>query len=502
MVDPAQAADEPGQPPKLTTAALAEQAPAASGAVEQKITPFEVSGGIDASGKLLPVDYDKLTRDFGATPITKELLARFEQVTGKKAHRFMRRGIVLSHRELNLILDRYEKGQPFYLYTGRGPSSDSMHVGHAVPFEFTKYLQDAFDCPLVVQLTDDEKFMHSKKFSYDDCQRFAKENAKDIIAIGFDPKKTFIFQDTQYMPVMYKNVISMARMISINQITGTFGFNASNNIGEYFFPAVQSAPAFATSFPHIFGEDEKKVRSIPCLIPCAIDQDPYFRQTRDNAEKLKFKKPALMHSIFLPALQGPGSKMSASIDSSAIFLTDKPNNIKNKINKHAFSGGQDTLEKHRELGGRAKDDVPFQYLTFFMEDDEELERLRAGYEKGEIMTGEMKQTCIKYLQEYVASFQERRAKVTEEVRQLFMTPRQLEYQGNPNPKVEPPKEAKESGKGKQANTPAEEEKRKGHQKKMSLGGNKVKVKEESQVSADSNGDVSQRLKRLSVSKAN
>lgn len=50
----------------------------------------------------------------------------------------MRRGIVFSHRDLNLILDRYEKGQPFYLYTGRGPSSDSMHVGHTIPFEFTK----------------------------------------------------------------------------------------------------------------------------------------------------------------------------------------------------------------------------------------------------------------------------------------------------------------------------------------------------------------------------
>lgn len=55
--------------------------------------------------------------------------------------------------ELNLILDRYEQGKPFYLYTGRGPSSDSMHLGHMIPFVFTQWLQDVFDCPLVVQLT-------------------------------------------------------------------------------------------------------------------------------------------------------------------------------------------------------------------------------------------------------------------------------------------------------------------------------------------------------------
>ena len=482
-------ADEPGQPPKLTTAALADKAPAH--AMEQKITPFEVSGGVDASGKLLPVDYEKLTRDFGATLITKELLQRFERVTGKRAHRFMRRGMVLSHRELEVILDRYEKGEPFFLYTGRGPSSDSMHVGHAIPFEFTKYLQDVFDCPLVVQLTDDEKFMHSEKITIEDSRRYGKENAKDIIGIGLDPNKTFIFTDTQYMTSclpFYENVIGMAKRITVNQIKGTFGFNDSNNIGEFFFCAIQSAPAFATSFPHIFGDQPAKTRSIPCLIPCAIDQDPYFRQCRDNAPKMKYKKPSLIHSVFLPALQGPGSKMSASIDSSAIFLTDTPNQIKNKINKHAFSGGQDTLEKHRELGGRTKEDVPYQYLTFFMEDDDELERLRVGYEKGEVLTGEMKQRCIAELQAYVKGFQERRAQVTEEVRELYFEKRKLEYMGNPNPKQPEKKEDQKKEEGEQterkAPPPKKEmhreqaeinEMKKRHSKKMSVGRTKETV---------------------------
>lgn len=40
--------------------------------------------------------------------------------------------------ELDKILDRYEQGKSFFLYTGRGPSSDSMHLGHMIPFVFTK----------------------------------------------------------------------------------------------------------------------------------------------------------------------------------------------------------------------------------------------------------------------------------------------------------------------------------------------------------------------------
>ena len=405
---------------------------------EQKITPFEVSGGVDETGQLKPVDYDKLIRDFGATPVSPELLERFEKATGRKPHRFMRRGIVISHRELERILVKYEKGERFYLYTGRGPSSDSMHVGHSVPFEFTRYLQEVFDCPLVVQLTDDEKFMHSRTITIEEATRYTRENAKDIIAMGFDPKKTLIFADFDFMGgAFYRNVCFTAKYITLNQIKGAFGFNDSNNIGEFHFPATQSAPAFATSFPHIFGTDALSTPRISCLIPCAIDQDPYFRICRDIAEKMRYEKPSLIHSRFLPALQGEGTKMSASVDSSAIFLTDTANAIKKKINRFAFSGGQDTAEKQRELGGRTDVDVPYKYLMFFLEDDDELAKIKEQYEKGELMTGEIKALCIKELQEYVTAFQQRRAKVTDEVVADFFSKKGLLFKGEPADKLSP-----------------------------------------------------------------
>ena len=47
---------------------------------------------------------------------------------------------------------RYQQGTKFYLYTGRGPSSEALHLGHTIPFHFTKWLQDVFDCPLVIQV--------------------------------------------------------------------------------------------------------------------------------------------------------------------------------------------------------------------------------------------------------------------------------------------------------------------------------------------------------------
>lgn len=108
---------------------------------KQTIDPYNVSGEVGADGVVQAINYNNLVEEFGTKLLADPkdgLLERFERVTGHKPHRFMRRGIVFSHRDLDVILTRYERGEPFFLYTGRGPSSDSIHVGHTVPFEFTK----------------------------------------------------------------------------------------------------------------------------------------------------------------------------------------------------------------------------------------------------------------------------------------------------------------------------------------------------------------------------
>lgn len=98
--------------------------------------------------------------------------------------------------------------------------------------------------------------------------------------------------------------------------------------------------------------------------------------------------------------------MSASIANSAIFITDTLNQIKKKINSHAFSGGGDTAELHKQNGGNCEVDVAFQYLRFFMDDDDELEKIRKEYSSGEMSTSVLKQKCIQVVQEMVKSIQE------------------------------------------------------------------------------------------------
>jgi len=152
--------------------------------------------------------------------------------------------------------------------------------------------------------------------------------------------------------------------------------------------------------------------------------------TRDISHKIKYEKPASVYSTFFPALQGKKSKMSSSDPNSSILLTDTAAQIKSKINKFAKSGGGATVEEHRKNGADLDVDVPFQYLTFFLEDDAKLEEVRTKYSSGEMLTGEVKALLIECLQKFVAKFQEKRKQVTNETVKQFMAVRKI----NPFPK--------------------------------------------------------------------
>ncbi|KAG5684741.1 hypothetical protein PVAND_013955 [Polypedilum vanderplanki] len=373
---------------------------------EDIVTPWDVEGANDSG-----IDYEKLIKRFGSSRIDDALIERLEKVIKKPVHHFIKRGIFFSHRDLHTLLNLYEQGKPFYLYTGRGPSSESMHLGHLIPFIITKWLQEAFNVPLVIQMSDDEKVIW-KDLPVEEGIRLSIENARDIIAMGFDIEKTFIFSNLCYMgqcPEYYKNIVKIEKCVTYNQVKGIFGFIEDDVLGKVGFPAVEAAPALSTSFPFIFGDKKRQV-----LIPCAIDQDPYFRMLRDVAPRLGFAKPALLHSTFFPALQGAKSKMSASNFNSAIFLTDTQEEIAMKINDHTF-----TAEGNVDI------DVPYKLLTFFLSDDNELERVKNAFSSGQMSSAEIRKIAIDCLQPIVREHQEKRKLVTDEVVEQYMTVRKL-----------------------------------------------------------------------------
>ncbi len=367
------------------------------------VTPWEVSGEID---------YDRLIREFGVKPIDDKILTRLEKNAGE-LHYFLKRRIFFAHTYFDTILDQFEKGNKFYLYTGRAPSGP-VHLGHLVPWMFCKWLQDKFDAHLLFQIPDEEKFLFNDSLSFEDTKKWAMENILDIIAVGFNPKKTRIFLDTEYAKTMYKHACRVSKKITFSTAKSTFGFNDSNNLGEIFYTCMQSVPAF---LPTIL---EGKLTH--CLIPCAIDQQPHFFLTNDVAPKLGYPKAATILSRFLPGLQGMHheGKMSSSVQNTTIFATDSPQEVRNKIMKYAFSGGRETVEKHRRLGGNPDIDVPYQYLTYLLEDSNKLMEIYNDYKSGKLLTGELKEFAAEVLNKFLKEHQAKREKARSMVEKFML----------------------------------------------------------------------------------
>jgi tryptophanyl-tRNA synthetase len=341
-------------------------------------------------------NYDKITKDFGANPIDTKILDQLKDLFGHVPFQF-RRGLVVSHRGFDEILDNYKNKKPFYLYTGRGPSSKSLHLGHLMPLKLTKLLQDLFDVPLVIQITDDEKFQYRQDKTLEEYSKLGDENIKDILSIGFNMDKTFIFKNTDYIGKLYGLNLKIQNKLTISQIKNTFGVTDADNIGKIAFPTLQMCPCFYDAFPDFI---EKGAQ---CLIPCAIDQDPYFRLVRDIAPKLGYPKPAVLHTKFLPSLKGVNQKMSSSILDTAIYLDDSEKEVKKKINK-SFSGGKETKEEHLKYGGDTVVDVSYNILNFILEDDDELKTIETNYKNGTLLTGQLKKITIDKINEVISNY--------------------------------------------------------------------------------------------------
>ncbi|MFC3477961.1 tryptophan--tRNA ligase [Halobacterium litoreum] len=344
---------------------------------DDDVTPYAVAGD---------VDYEKLLARFGADELTDDQRRRFPD------HPLVRRGLFYAGRGVSDFLDAEEQS----IVTGIGPSGP-MHLGHAMVFYFAKRLQDELGARVYVPLSDDEKYWFKDQTAAETGE-YLRENLRDLLAVGFDPELTRFVVDTRDADVVYPLATAFGKEVTHSTLENVYG--TPENVGQAFYPAVQTAHLLLPQLVH--GEHET-------LVPIAVDQDPHVRVSRDVAAKARYPvgKPGALLMQFLPSLGGPG-KMSSS-EGVSIRLTDDADTVREKIRKHAFTGGQSSVEEHREQGGDPEVDVPFQYLSaFFESDDDELARIEAEYRAGDLLSGELKEIAADRIVEFLDGHQSRR----------------------------------------------------------------------------------------------
>lgn len=331
----------------------------------------------------------KLVQEFGAKKISDlKNIPNFYTFNNK---------LVYSHRDFEQFYEKLKKGEPSAIVSGFN-ASGTIHIGHKPVFDTNLYFQQTYGCKVFIPISDDESYVSGKIKDQETGLQYAINLAKQLLAYGFNPKKTYIIID-QIFTNIYNLAIKLSTKVTLSEIKATYGYTTDQNPGLFFYPAIQSA--------HIlFPQELENIKNV--LVPIGPDEDNHLRICRDIAHKLKYQKPAVLHLNFLPGTDG--QKMSKS-KNNAIFLNDDEKTITKKINK-ALSGGQPTIEEHRKLGGDIEKDMSIQYLTNLFYDKEKSQQIIQEYQQGKILSGEIKKLLITELIKFTQDFQQKTTKIT------------------------------------------------------------------------------------------
>ncbi len=331
----------------------------------------------------LSQDNQDLIKKFGATPINK--------LSSTPKHYAFENNLIASHRDFDKFFSALKKHEKCAIVSGLN-ASGTLHLGHKAVFDINLFFQKKYNVPIFIPISDDESYVTGKIKTQEQALENSKKLAKELIAYGFDSKKTFFIIDQIYTNI-YNLAIKLSKKVNYSEIKAVYGYKPEENIGLHFYPAVQSA--------HIlFPQEKHKIKNI--LVPIGPDEDAHIRISRDIASRAGYNKPAILHTNFLPGIDG--KKMSTSKPNTAIFLNDDEKTIRKKINK-AFSGGQKTIKEHKKLGGNPDVDVSFIYLEKLFLTKQEAEKLKNQYKKGKILSGEMKKLFADKAVEFIKQFQ-------------------------------------------------------------------------------------------------
>jgi len=355
------------------------------------VNPWEVKGD---------VNYTKLIKEFGVRP-----LRHLPEVFMKNV--LFRRGIIFAHRDFAQIVDAIEKKKKFVMMTGLMPTG-KFHIGHMILAQQFVFYQN-LGAKLYIAVADLEAY-NTRGQSLEESRKIAlEEYVKNYIAIGLKPENCEVYfqsdrsKDGKKAGAFYRLQNLLARHATFNEFKAVYG---EITPGKMVSALLQGADMLHPQLEEFEGK-------VPVIVPVGIDQDPHLRLTRDIARRLKTYKFLPLSSTyhkFIPGLKG--GKMSASDATSFIAMSDSPSEVKKKINKYAFSGGQKTTEEHRKLGGNPDIDVSFQYLkAWFEEDDSQLEKIEKDYRSGKLLTGELKKITIEKINGFLREHQEKLKKV-------------------------------------------------------------------------------------------
>lgn len=356
---------------------------------------------LDPFGTSVIADYERLCKEFGIEP--------FDPILSKVPNPsvYMRRGIVFGHRDFDRILNAMQKHEEFAVLSGIKPTGE-FHLGTLMTAKEIIYFQQhgaqTFYCIADIEAYEDNKIPFEKS------EKTAVDNVADLLALGFDPKRAYVYRQSKESNVKDLAII-FGRAVTLATMKAIYG---ERNIGLYLAALIQAGDILLPQLEE-FG------RPKPTVIPVGVDQDPHIRFTRDLAQrfykKYGFVLPSSTYHKLMKGLDG-SPKMSKRL-MNYFTLHDKPETIAKRIS-NAFTGGRATIKEQRELGGVPEICPVYEICMFhFVEDDTEIIKVYNDCKAGKLMCGEHKKQAIDIVSKFVREHQRKKKKFLDKAREIL-----------------------------------------------------------------------------------
>ncbi|MFA5613150.1 MAG: tryptophan--tRNA ligase [Methanoculleus sp.] len=407
-----------------------------------------MQSGVNPWSNNQTVDLDRLFAGFGIEPIG-EVTERLPEVPP-----FMRRGVVVGHRDYGIIADAIRDRTPFHVLTGFMPSG-LPHLGHLMVMkEVVWHVQQGGNGYVAIA---DREAHAVRGISWEKCREFGREYLKALYALGFCGTTYYQSKNETLKDLAFE----ASTKVNFSELSAIYGFgpettlghaiSVATQVGDILYPQLDAGPA-------------------PTVVPVGLDQDPHIRLTRDVAHKLRmftvedrgdhisvrsknapadaleavhrafagskkyaghvdirdqsysrvddavrdieiacggfgFYLPSSTYHIFMPGLQG--GKMSSSIPESLFGFYETEKSVRKKV-MAALTGGRMTLEEQKRLGGEP-DRCSIYLLNLFhmLEDDAELAELRRRCESGDMTCGQCKKETHERVQVFLTDLRDK-----------------------------------------------------------------------------------------------
>ncbi len=349
-------------------------------------------------------DYSRLQSEFGIEPVAP-LVSRF-----KKPSPHVRRGIDFGQRDLGRILDAVDSNKPYAVMSGIKPDG-AFHLGNKMTADDMIYFQSLSKKATVYYAIADVEAYADNGLSFNETSKTAIRNVADILALGLNPDQAVVYKQSEEMRVMRLSTI-FSRGVTNNMLKAIYG---ERQIGLYLSALVQAGDILMPQLPELGGPK-------PVLVPVGADQDPHIRLSRDLAsryrEEFKFVPPSSIYHRLELALTG-GYKMSKRTPESGFTLDDSPTEAARRV-RVAFTGGRDTVEEQRRLGGRPEICPVYDLYPFhFAKDDEHVDRVYNECVKGIRLCGECKQEAAGLVKAFLEEHHKKRNSLMSDAKELL-----------------------------------------------------------------------------------